>query len=432
MGPGAGVGASRCGVLVLGGGVCGLWTLHALLAAGHDAWLLEKRALGDGQTIASQGILHAGAKYRLPGNAMDASRAVADVQGVWREALRGGAGSEKHARDGRGTKIKGDDRDGRGTEEGTPDLSGVRIIDRRTVLWTRPTLGSAAAAAGAQGVMRSEVHRLPRKQWPLGFESAPRGVRVYETAEAVLEPASLLGCLREGVAGRVRIGEVRAIDGHDDGIALTLANGTRIVAGCAVLCAGEGNAALLGMAGEDGASMMQRRPLHQLVALPTPFALNGHCLKLDLDKPELTVTTGELDGRRTWYFGGGPAEDGVGRSAAAQLEAGRAAVRRCLPWVDQTSFEWRVFTIDRAEGRCGGERPDDAVAVWAGDAGSSRVLAVWPTKLVLAPRAASLVVERLRARGIEPGGTDDGAGERAREGAVVSALPEPDVAERVW
>jgi len=416
MGPGAGVGASRCGVVVLGGGVCGLWTLHALLSAGYDAWLLEKRALGDGQTIASQGILHAGAKYRLPGNATDASRAVADVQGVWREAMAGGEG-------------------------GVPDLSAMRVIDRRTVLWTRPTLGSAAAAAGAREVMRSEVRRLPRKQWPLGFESAPRGVRVYETAEAVLEPASLLGCLREGVAGRVRQGEVVGLRASDDGVVVEIeragsdglearptrgGSGERVRVRCSavVLCAGEGNAALLDLAGADGGGMMQRRPLHQLVALSTPFALNGHCLKLDLDKPELTVTTGELDGRRTWYFGGGPAEDGVGRSAAEQVEAGRAAVRRCLPWVDQASFEWRVFTIDRAEGRHGGKRPDDAVAAWAGDGGASRVLAVWPTKLVLAPRAASLVVERLRARGVEPGGAGDGG--------ALSTLPEPEVAERVW
>jgi glycerol-3-phosphate dehydrogenase len=69
-------GASGRGVdvLVIGGGVCGLWALHALLDAGYDAWLLERSALGDGQTIASQGILHAGAKYRLPGNAVDAAR----------------------------------------------------------------------------------------------------------------------------------------------------------------------------------------------------------------------------------------------------------------------------------------------------------------------------------------------------------------------
>ena len=77
----------RCDVLIVGGGVCGLWTLHTLRVAGYNAWLIERSALGDGQTIASQGILHAGAKYRLPGNAVDAAQAVADMQEVWDTAL---------------------------------------------------------------------------------------------------------------------------------------------------------------------------------------------------------------------------------------------------------------------------------------------------------------------------------------------------------
>ena len=55
-----------CEVLVVGGGVCGLWVLNRLRSEGYDAWLVERSALGDGQTIASQGILHAGAKYDRP------------------------------------------------------------------------------------------------------------------------------------------------------------------------------------------------------------------------------------------------------------------------------------------------------------------------------------------------------------------------------
>jgi glycine/D-amino acid oxidase-like deaminating enzyme len=402
---------ASCGVLVVGGGVCGLWTLHALRAAGYDAWVLERSTLGDGQTIASQGILHAGAKYRLPGNAIDAAPAVADVQAVWRSALgRHGKGEPVAQHQGEGFSV--------------PDLSGVRVIDRRTILWTRRTLGSVAAGVGAKEMMRSEVRKLARHAWPLGFESAPRGVRVYETSEAVLEPASLLEALRSGVADRVRRGTIEAIDSGPRGVIVTLRGGATILASAVVLCAGAGNEALLDLAGADGAAMMQRRPLHQLVALGTPFAVNGHCLKLDLDKPELTVTTGELDGKRTWYFGGGPAEEGVGRSASEQIDAGRAAVARCLPWVDQSLFEWRVFAIDRAEGRTpGGRRPSEAVAVWAGS--SLPVLAVWPTKLVLAPRAAAMVVERLGERGVVTAGSGS-------EGGAIASLPEPVVADPVW
>ncbi len=379
---------ARCDVVVFGGGVCGLWTLHGLLAAGYDAWLLERSALGDGQTIASQGILHAGAKYRLPGNAVDASKAVADVQPVWRSALAGGG-------------------------DGVPDLSRVRVIDRRTVLWTTPGLGSRLAARGAAGVLRSGVRKLGRGELPGVFAGAPGGVEVYATEECVLEPASLVGALAGGVAERVRL-----LDG-DVPVRVDGAHASCVSASAVVLAAGGGNEALIASYG-GGPGLMQRRPVHQIVAIGAPFDLNGHCLQLSLDKPALTVTTGELHGERTWYLGGGPAEEGVARPRGAQIEAARAALARCLPWVDLSGMRFETFLIDRVEGFNHGKRPDDAVAVWAAD----RVLAVWPTKLVLAPRAAGLVVDRLRARGIEP----TGVGDNERLGS----LPKPGVAPRVW
>lgn len=401
---------ARCDVLVLGGGVCGLWTLHALLAAGYDAWLLEKTALGDGQTIASQGILHAGAKYRLPGNAVDASRAVADVQAVWRTAMA--------------------------AEAGEPDLSQARVIERRTSLWTLPSLGSRIAAKGAAGVLRSCVRKLERDERPGVFAAAPAGVEVYETDECVLDPASLVDALRSQQRNRVRLGQTHSLNPSESGVLIRLdeawanrAAGAAVthgaeetfgvLASAVVLAAGVGNEGLISACGGDP-SAMQRRPLHQLVAIGAPFDLNGHCLQLSLDKPALTVTTGVLNGERTWCLGGGPSEEGVGRSKDEQIEAGRAALTRCLPWVDSAGLRWEAFTIDRAEGQNGGKRPADAVATWVTD----RALAVWPTKLVLAPRAAAMVVDRLRERGIEPSGPEGDD--------VLGSLPEPGVAARVW
>ena len=54
-------------IAIIGGGVAGLWTLNRLCALGYDAHLFEKTALGSGQTIASQGIIHGGIKYALTG-----------------------------------------------------------------------------------------------------------------------------------------------------------------------------------------------------------------------------------------------------------------------------------------------------------------------------------------------------------------------------
>ena len=54
-------------VVIIGGGVAGLWTLDQLVREGHRAVLLESSRLGEGQTVAAQGIIHGGLKYSLSG-----------------------------------------------------------------------------------------------------------------------------------------------------------------------------------------------------------------------------------------------------------------------------------------------------------------------------------------------------------------------------
>src|SRR5690606_19834973 len=53
--------------VVIGGGIAGLWVLDRITAAGYSSLLLERAALGARQTIASQGIIHGGAKYEAEG-----------------------------------------------------------------------------------------------------------------------------------------------------------------------------------------------------------------------------------------------------------------------------------------------------------------------------------------------------------------------------
>ena len=54
-------------VLIIGGGIAGLWTLACLQKAGYKAVLLESQSLGHGQTRYAQGIIHGGTKYALSG-----------------------------------------------------------------------------------------------------------------------------------------------------------------------------------------------------------------------------------------------------------------------------------------------------------------------------------------------------------------------------
>lgn len=384
---------ARCDVLVIGGGVCGLWTLWSLLDAGYDAWLIEKSALGDGQTIASQGILHRGTKYDLTDGARDSSREASDAAPVWEAAMSGRAG---------------------------PDLRRVRVLSPCTHFWTLPSLGAKAVAGIAAAKLQSGAQRLEPAAWPGAFRSAGR-IHVYEAPEPVLDPGSLIEHLARAVPGRVRsIGPGSVLRSAGDAIDLDDGRGgvIRVRCGCVVLTAGEGNESLVErLGGTHG--LMQRRPLYQLVAVGAPFELFGHCIGVSTE-PLLTITTGTLDHERTWYFGGKPAETGVSRDEAEHIAAGREALSTCLPWIDASGLRWRTFRIDRAEGENKGQRPAGPVARWAAE----RALAVWPTKLVLAPRAASLVLDRLRERSVGATG--------AKDCSVLASLPEPGVARRVW
>jgi glycine/D-amino acid oxidase-like deaminating enzyme len=70
-------------VLIIGGGVQGLWLLNELHREGYQAILLERRALGDGQTCHSHVYLHQGHLYRDVGLA----ERLRDVTRQWSDWL---------------------------------------------------------------------------------------------------------------------------------------------------------------------------------------------------------------------------------------------------------------------------------------------------------------------------------------------------------
>src|SRR5688572_14403163 len=76
-------------IIIYGGGIAGLWTLNLLKNLGYDVLLVEPRAVGGIQTIASQGIIHSGLKYVLGGKINPLARAISTMPEVWKSALRG-------------------------------------------------------------------------------------------------------------------------------------------------------------------------------------------------------------------------------------------------------------------------------------------------------------------------------------------------------
>ena len=355
---------ARVDVAVVGGGVAGLWILALAVRRGLSAVLFERSALGDGQTIASQGILHAGVKYALPGEAAREAGALGLAVREW-EACLGGRGEI--------------------------DLRDVRTLSACTYLWTAPEAGARLAARGAAALFRSSVRRLRRDELPCAFADAPRGVEVYEAQERVIEPASLIQALAAAGDGcACRADGVRLESVGSGSWACIVCFGDEVVrveASSVVLAAGEGNAALL-VDVPGGEESMQRRPLHQVMIDGTPLPIFGHCIGLS-GVPRLTVTSAASRERTVWYLGGGIAETEPQLSEDEQIARARLEVASCLPWLDVNNARWATFRIDRAEGRTpNGRRPESYVVRRFGN-----VSAVWPTKLALAPLAAGEIAE---------------------------------------
>src|SRR5690349_15173678 len=79
----------RKDIAIFGGGVAGLWLLRRLKSAGYRPVLIEKNSLGAGQTLAAQGIIHAGLKYSLEGILSEHTQSLAAMPGIWKDCLAG-------------------------------------------------------------------------------------------------------------------------------------------------------------------------------------------------------------------------------------------------------------------------------------------------------------------------------------------------------
>lgn len=125
-------------IVVIGGGIAGLWLFNTLNQQGYKALLLEEDTLGGGQTIKSQGIVHGGTKYTLSGNLTKAAECIAGMPKRWRDALAG---------------------------EGDVDLTDARVLSEHHYLWSPGDIASrmtsfSLARLCEAGLIRSGSRRI--------------------------------------------------------------------------------------------------------------------------------------------------------------------------------------------------------------------------------------------------------------------------------
>jgi len=378
-------------VLIVGGGVAGLWLNARLRRQGFATLLVDKGALGGGQSVKSQGIIHGGTKYALSGALTGASEAIADMPRRWREALEG---------------------------KGELDLSGVRLLSDAHYLWSPGTLAGNLTSFFASKAVRSRVGQVKGDELPPALQHPKFKGKVYRLSELVLDVPSLIARLAELAGDSLLAGQqIEPLREGDELVGLRV-DGRDIRAQRIVLSAGGGNAELLAALGLQQPAM-QRRPLHMVVVkAPTLKPLYAHCLGGG-SKPRVTVTSHPAaDGQWVWYLGGDLAEaDGVARDEASQIAAAKKELTELVPWIDLSAAHWATLRIDRAEpAQSSLARPDNAFLAEQG-----RLLVGWPTKLALSPDFSDRVEAALARDGIRPG-----------QHRALPELPHPPLTAPFW
>lgn len=353
-------------IAILGGGIAGLWLLNLLAKRGYSVLLVEKEALGSGQTIASQGMIHGGIKYALGGFLSDASETIAAMPARWQACLAG---------------------------QGTLDLSAVRTLAQDYFLFSDAKLSSRVTAFLGSKAIESRVTRVGESDRPEVLRNDEFKGRVYKLQDFVLDTRSLVEELARPFQNRIHTGSFNLRVEAGKIAAIELDDNSSISARQYILAAGQGNGELIKQLNLP--VTMQLRPLKQVIVTgPDLPRLYAHAVSLKAGgKPRLTITTHYLDdGAPCWYLGGQLAETGVEQSDQALIAQARSELQSLLSWVDFSNCSYRTLSINRAEpSQKHQKRPDEPYAEQFGN-----TLVCWPTKMTLAPLLGDKVDELLQ------------------------------------
>jgi len=342
----------QCDVIIIGGGVAGLLILNQLRLSGYSVLLLEKNALAQGQTIASQGIIHGGAKYALKGKLSEAAKTVSKMTQTWANYFSG---------------------------QGSINLSEVKHLSEHHYLWSSGWGASFKNLLTSQ-VLSSENRVLHKKDLPEIFQHSEFRGSLCELDECVLDVPSLVSELaRPHRDYCLKIDESWIFDFQGEKLLGIRAGEREFQAKKYVFTAGEGNEEFAARVGIG----MQRRPLKMTWlkwdrSLPVFVHYVGGGIV-----PQFTITTHPHPAGSVWVVGGGLAETGVQRSDQAQIQHVRQELMSKFSWIDFSKAEFGVFSINRAEQENGGKRPDTFFLQERGNC-----FYAWPTKLTLAPALA--------------------------------------------
>lgn len=384
-------------LIIIGGGISGLWLLNHFSQRGYSIALFEENQLGSQQTIASQGMIHGGVKYALSGALNKSSEAIGDMPPLWKNCIQG---------------------------LGPVDLSKTKILSDEFYLWSTQSIASRLTSFFASKALRGRVEKVGAKQRPAVFQSPLFSGNIYKLIDMVLDVPSLVSNLADNYRSKIYKIDWNQATLHTDekgSVALKLANQT-LRAQRILFTAGAGNEQLLAQLGCKQPTM-QRRPLQQvLVKHQYREAIYAHCMGSN-PSPRLTISSHQTkDNCPVWYLGGDLATENTDTPADQLIDKAKSELFDLFPWIDFGKTEWATVKLDRAEPKQTQLiKPDKSFAKPA--EGVNNVITCWPTKLTLAPNLATEVEQLLAGDDINP---------RYGEASSPSGLTYPEIAQPCW
>ena len=376
-------------MVIIGGGIAGLWTLAMARTRGINAILFEKGQVGQGQTIASQGIIHGGSKYALAGSISRATNMISDMPETWRKFMLGA---------------------------GEFQLHGINMLSNTQHLIPSAGIDTQLLSFLGSKSMASHTEKVGKKHLPEHFHQLGIKRSVFRLNEIVLDVRSILNAFMQELKPWIYQYEITGNDisesneksyRHRINI-----SGNTIQCAWLVLASGEGNGRF------TAATPMQTRPLNMVM-------MKGHKLPMIYahfigrsTKPVLTVTSHSTpDGQVVWYMGGDLAENGVDKNEAEQIDIAKKLLAKLVPGLTiDNHLSFGCYRINRAEPRQNTlTRPDDAFI-----SSYNNIITGWPTKLALAPRFAEKVL------------AEAGTNFTTIDTYHSLNLPSPDIAEYPW
>lgn len=362
-------------IVIIGGGIAGLWAMHTLKKQGYKVILLENNSFGSGQTIKSQGIIHGGLKYALSGKLNTASAALKDMPTYWQNCLAG---------------------------HGDVDLRGVKVLSPSQYMWSIDKFTGGITSLFASSTLRGDVESVSKDQQPQIIRSSAINGKLYKLSEIVLNIPTLIAALAQPLLHDcIKIdsatfeldatANIKSVKAHSN------QNELQISAQRYIFSAGTGNATLQQQL--NPVEIMQKRPLHMILVKSANLTpLFGHCVSLST-APRLTITTHiAKDHLPVWYLGGKLAEEGINIDSVQQIKNAQQELKAIFPDLDLRDAKWASFYVDRAEAK----QADGSKPVSCSLLVQNNYLTAWPTKLALAPVLAQQILTELAAQNVKP------------------------------